>query len=187
MSNYPNNNGHNGPNNNGYDNPNNNGYGNPNINAYGNPNNNAYGNNPYNQNYNSPQKLPENLRSIKKLSIAYIVLFFLTIALIVAGYVIMISSIVSSPNYDYYYGYTDVDQIINTGTIVGYFLIVVGALLALALFIIAIVLAVKSGKLKNFSNDFNTIFVLFVVGIFVGFLSLIASFMTISKVNMIRR
>ena len=167
---------------------NNNGYGNPNIsnnNGYGNPNNsngNWYGNNPnnqnnsvygYNQNYNTSRPSEKLLNSMKSSSIAYIVLFFLTIILIVAGYVMIISGIVADDSFT---------------VSVGYGFIGIGGLCSFCLFITGIILAIRSGNLKNYlRNDFNAIFVLSVIGIFVGFLSLIAAFMAISKVNMIRR
>ncbi len=180
---------------------NNNGYGNPNIsnnNGYGNPNNsngNWYGNNPnnqnnsvygYNQNYNTSRPSEKLLNSMKSASIAYIVLFFITIILIVAGYVMVISGAVSATYHYDNYGNIVVDDSFIVS--VGYGFIGIGVLCSFCLFITGIILAIRSGNLKNYlRNDFNAIFVLSVIGIFVGFLSLIAAFMAISKVNMIRR
>ena len=184
MSNYPNNN--------GYDNSNNNGYGNPNINGYGNPNNSEYGNNPYNQNYNRPS-LPENLlSSIKKVSIVYIILFFLTIILTIAGCVLLISwsyHYLSLHQYnDYYYNYEyENDLFLNTDFLVSVILIAIGSISGLLLFIVSIFLTVKSERIRNYSNDFDNIFILSIVGIFVGLCSLIASFIAISKVNKLRK
>ena len=162
-------------------------------------NNNEYGNNqynnnqPYNLNYGNnynQQKPSENLlKSTKKASITYIILFFLTIILTIAGSMLLISWILqanSSLQNDNYYDNQNYDyksDLLSTDLFVSAALIAVGAISGILLFIISIVLTIKSEKLKNYSNDFDVIFILFVVGIFIGLSSLIASFMSISKVN----
>ncbi|MDE5767511.1 MAG: hypothetical protein K2H56_03075 [Malacoplasma sp.] len=172
---------------------NNNGY---NNNIPYNQNNNQPYNQNYNQNqvynYNNQQKPPEDLlKSVKKASIAYIILFFLAIILIVVGWVFLISWIFNSndafsyPYDNYNFDYQN-NLPLTTDFYVGVALLVIGILCGISLFIISIVLVVKSGKLKNYSNYFDTIFILFVVGIFIGLSSLVASFMSISWINKIK-
>ena len=151
-------------------------------------NNNGYGNNQYNnQNYSQnmqnsnyqPQSDSKLNRSLKSTSTSYIVSFFISIIFSIAAFAVNFTAILKSIDL-----YSTMSEVKNLETI-GLGLEVIAIIFSLVTFIVAIVLAVKTNIIKKQRKDCETIFILAVVGIFVPFVSLIASFMILSKLKKI--
>lgn len=144
-----------------------------------NPYNNGGGYNPYNQYNNADsQNRPEQrkVNSVKNTSICYIVFLILSIIFVIAAYAFFVDAVFKSVNNEYIY----IDTDIYTKYLA---FMALGIIFSLATFIIAIVLSIKTSFMRKYWREFDSIFILAVVGIFIPILTLVASCMAISKIN----
>ena len=190
MENSPNNSNHINDGENAIQNPNNgqNYIPNPNPNPYI---NNNYINNPYqNSNYNNSRSyLPSLYKSANRWSKAFIICYFLWIVFLVAGILCLIfgeQKTQTAPSYTDYYSNWEYDYSYDPSLsglqIFGIILIVVAVILIIFKFIASIFLIVKSGNLKSVNpSDFDTAFILSIVGLFVPLVSLVSACMIVSK------
>lgn len=164
--------------------PSNNG-GHPAGNYYPNRNGNQW----YNQNnhVNQNNYLISLVKTCKGISIAYIIIWVLSIAF-------TIYLIIGLFSWLYYYG----DSMYSYGTpmrttmtpfalftFVPLVPLILAIIFDLVLFILGIILTVKTSALKNYYYNHSGLWVLFLIGIFFTFLSFICSIITISACNKI--
>ncbi len=157
MNNYPNNN---------------NGYGNDQYNN----NNQNYAPNMQNNNYHS-QPNPKLTKSLKDTSLSYIVSFFLSLIFSIAAFAVSITGTLKV--FDPHTSGSEIEKFEQ----IYLALEVMAIIFSLVTFIIAIILIVKVNAIKKQRRDCETIFILTIVGIFVPFVSLVASFMILSKLK----
>ena len=74
---------------------------------------------------------------------------------------------------------SDVNKMMSTY----YALMAFAIIFSISTFVIAIVLAVQSSYMKRYSIDFYSVFIFFVIGIFVPILTFVAACMTLSKIK----
>ncbi len=157
------------------------------MNNYPNDNN-GYANNQYNNqncaqnmhnNSYQPQPNPKLNKSLKDSSISYIVSFFLSLIFSIASYAVFVTA--ATKQISGFVRSNEINNLKDTGT----GLEALAIIFSLVTFIVAIILAVKTSTIRKQRKDCETIFILAVVGIFVPFVSLVASFMMLSKLKKI--
>lgn len=165
------------PNGNSFPNNYNNGY------QYGNNNQWNYPNNYY----RNPNMGKEIIRTSKNISIAYIFFFLIEIACaIVAGiFLVKIISIAYQNTYDYSDANAVQIAILNNFEIF-FCVIAIDIILGIVLLVLGIVLVVKTNSLKQYYPQYDNLWIIFLVGIFIAIPSFVASIMTIvayKKIN----
>lgn len=161
---------------NGY--PSNNG-GHPAGNYYSNYNGGNQWNN-QNNHVNQNNHLISLVRTCKGISIAYIVIWVFSIAFTIY----LIIGLFSWLYYDSMYSY-GTSMRTTIFTLVPLVPLILAIIFDLVLFILGIILTVKTSALKNYYYNHSGLWVLFLIGIFFTFLSFICSIITISACNKI--
>lgn len=154
---------------------NNNNWNNP---GYGNNFNPNYGYNNYNQNWGDGTLVA---KTCKNLAIAYLCLILLMIvAAILAG---VFAGMTVSSVYDSYSYYSyDSSSVVDYSS-VSMAMVAITIIALISFEIIAIVLIVKTNALKNYYPDTGAIWILFLIGLFIGITGIVGSCMTISACN----
>ncbi|MBD5445694.1 MAG: hypothetical protein HDR31_00045 [Mycoplasma sp.] len=152
----------------------------PNNNDWGNPNN-------FNDGYNSPRPVRNSeqasriVNSCNKLAKAYIILFFLFVfcAILAIVFTSLSVEVVYSSSY---YGYSSSDVRTNEGmALAAVVMIVFLVIFVISFEIIGIILLVKTSALKEYYPETGSLWILFLIGLFIGITALIGAFMTLSS------
>ena len=156
----------------------------PNNYPNNNPNNSYPNNYPYNNNYNANPQGPnptwgsssnsDVINKTKKIAIAYIALFPFTLLFLILA-IAGLSAAVVSYAYSSAYGNVSPGGLAGAGTA----LLIIFLLLGIVIEVLAIVLIVKTSQLKNYLAGTDSLWILFLIGIFIPIVSFIAGIMTI--------
>lgn len=136
-----------------------------------------------NNHVNQNNHLISLVRTCKGISIAYIVIWVFSIAFTIY----LIVGLFSWLCYDsmYSYGTSMKTTPFAIFTLVPLVPLILAIIFDLVLFILGIILTVKTSALKNYYYNHSGLWVLFLIGIFFTFLSFICSIITISACNKI--
>lgn len=177
---------------NGYSSNNNNwnnqNWNNQNYPGYGNNFNPNYGNNNYNLNMADGQQVAKKCKS---LAIAYLCLILIMIvAAVLAG--VFAGMEVTSAIDTYYSAYDYSNNSIDSSSSAGYdiasmVMIIIMVVAIVSFEIIAIVLIVKTNTLKTYYPQNGALWILYLIGLFIGITGIVGSFMTISACRKIER